>query len=352
MVGFVVRRLAWAAAQLVAATLILFVLFFVAPGPDLSVSGSFGTPSHGEGRSARFQQSPGRFNETGSAVGEYVRFLGHLAHGNLGHSHRNRQDVASLVAKAWPATASLVLGGLVLSLATSVAVGVYSAMRPRSLVDRAGTLLVLAGVAAHPAWLGLVLAWLLGYKLHWFPLLGYCDVIRPSAAHECGGPVQWAYHLLLPWLVFGAGFAALYTRMIRSSLLETMHEDYVRTARAKGVAELAVLRRHAFRAAMLPLATMLTMDVGLAFGGTMFVERVFDIPGLGRLLVLAIPRRDLPVIMGVMVVVAACVLVLNLFLDLLLGALDPRIRTIEPRRARAPSTRRAQASAEPAAQPR
>jgi peptide/nickel transport system permease protein len=225
-------------------------------------------------------------------------------------------------------------------------------MRPRSLVDRAGTVLVLAGVAAHPAWLGLVLAWLLGYELHWFPLLGYCDVIRPSAAHACGGPVQWAYHLALPWFVFGAGFAALYTRMIRSSLLEAMHEDYVRTARAKGLPELAVVRRHAFRAAMLPLATMLTMDVGLAFGGTMFVERVFDIPGLGRLLVLAIPRRDLPVIMGVMIVVAAFVLVLNLFLDLLLGALDPRIRTIEPRRAKAASTRRAQASAAPAAQPR
>jgi peptide/nickel transport system permease protein len=344
VVGYVLRRVAWAAAQLVAATLILFVLFFVAPGPDLSVSSSFVTPGHGEGHAGRFQ-------ETGSAVGEYVRFLGHLLHGDLGRSHRDGQDVAFLVSKAWPATASLVLGSLVLWLAISFAVGVYSALRPRSLVDRAGTVLVVAGIAAHPLWLALVLAWVFGYKLHWFPLLGYCDMISPSLALQCGGPAQWAYHLVLPWLAFGAGFAALYTRMIRSSLLEAMQEDFVRTARAKGVSELGVVRRHGLRTALLPLATMLTMDIGLAFGGTMFVERVFDIPGLGRMLVLAIPRHDLPVIMGVMIVVSAFVLVLNMFLDVLLGLVDPRITLEAPPRARAVAAA-VQPAPEPLPQPR
>jgi peptide/nickel transport system permease protein len=326
--AYLLRRVAWAAAQLVLATMILFALFYIAPGPDLSVSNTFATPSHGEGRNT------GRFQETGSAPAEYVRFLGHILHGEFGRSQRTHQDVGFLLARAWPATASVVFGGLVLWVLISVSVGVYSAMRPRSLIDRAGNVFVLFAVSAHPVWLGLVLSYLLGYRLHWFPFWGYCDMFHPSPGLECGGPVQWAYHLLLPWIVFAAGFAALYTRMIRSSLLETMQEDYVRTARAKGLSELRVLRRHTFRTAMVPIATMLTMDVGLAFGGTMFVERVFNIPGLGRMLVLAVPRRDLPVILGIMVVVSAFVLVLNLLLDVLYGILDPRISILPARRPR------------------
>lgn len=346
MVGYVFRRIAWAVAQLFAASLILFVLFYVAPGPDLSVSGTFATPSHGEGRA-------GRFHETGSAPAEYVRFLGHIVHGEFGRSQRTRQDVGFLIARAWPATASLVFGGLVLWLLISVSVGIYSAMRPRSLIDRVGNVFVLVAISAHPLWLGLVLAYVFGYRLHWFPFVGYCDAFHPSLALQCGGPVQWAYHLVLPWFVFAAAYAALYTRMIRSSLLETMHEDFVRTARAKGLSELTVLRRHTFRTALLPLATMLTMDIGLAFGGTMFVERVFDIPGLGRMLVLAAPRRDLPVILGVMVVVSGFVLLLNLFLDILYGLIDPRITVVPARRAKRGEERsHAPASAEPVPQTR
>ena len=167
------------------------------------------------------------------------------------------------------------------------------------------------------------------------------------------GPAQWAFHLVLPWFALAAAYAALYTRMIRSSLLETMHEDFVRTARSKGLSELAVLRRHTCRTALLPLASMLTADIGLAFGSTMFVERVFDIPGLGRLLMLAIPRRDLPVILGIMVVVSAVVLLLNLFLDILYRVIDPRITLVTARRVRpVGESKGGSASAEPVPQPR
>jgi peptide/nickel transport system permease protein len=325
VVGYVLRRVAWAVLQLFAASLILFVLFYVAPGPDLSVSSSFSTPSHGEGRA--------RFQETGSASAEYKRFMGHILHGELGRSQRGGQDVAFLIKKSWPATASLVIGGLVLWLLISLSVGIYSALRPRSLLDRVGNTFVLVGIAAHPLWLGLMLSYIFGYRLHWFPFVGYCDMIHPSFGHGCGGPVQWAYHLVLPWLVFAAAYAALYARMIRSSLLETGHDDYVRTARAKGLSERAVMKRHTFRVAMLPLVTMLAMDIGLAFGSTIFVERVFEIPGLGRLLTQAIPRRDLPVILGVMIVVSLVVLLLNLFIDIAYGFIDPRITL-------APSSRR------------
>jgi len=345
VIEYVLRRVAWAVVQLFAASVILFVLFYVTPGPYASVSGAYATPSHGEGRT-------GRFRETGSAPAEYVRFLGHVVHGEFGRSQRTHQDVGVLIRRAWPATASVVFGGLLLWLVVSLVVGVWSAMRPRSLIDRVGNVFVLVGTAAHPLWLGLIVSYVFGYRLQWFPLVGYCDLIRPALGSECGGPVQWAYHLFLPWIVFAAAYAALYTRMIRSSLLATMQDDFVRTARAKGLSELKIMRRHTFRAALLPLATMLTMDIGLAFGGTMFVEQAFEIPGLGHMLVQAAPRRDLPVIFGIMVVVAAFVLVLNLVLDILYGLIDPRIAVLEPRGTRRwLSVRRPPAPA-PAAQPR
>ena len=342
---YLLKRVAWAVAQLVAATLVLFTLFFVAPGADLSVSGSFAA-GHGEGRAGRFQ-------ETGSALGEYLRFLGHLVHGEFGRSLRTHQDVGFLVSRAWPATASLVFGGLLFWLVISLVVGVWSAMRPRSLIDRLGTVIVLVGVSAHPLVLSLVLAWLFGYKLHWLPLLGYCDMFHPAYGLGCGGPVQWAYHLFLPWLVVGAGFGALYTRMIRSTLLETMQEDFVRTTRAKGLSEITVLRRHTFRAAMLPMVAILTMDAGVAFGATMFVEHVFHIPGLGQLLISSVSRPDLPVILGVMAIVAVFVLLLSLFLDLICGLVDPRIAVVEePPRQRLRPLARSEPAVEPVPQPR
>lgn len=346
MVGYVLRRVAWAVLQLFAASVILFVLFYVAPGPDRSVSNAFGAKSHGGGRSLAVQQQ-------GSAPAEYGHFIGHVLHGEFGRSQRGGEDVAFLIGQAWPATASLVLGGLVLWLLVSLSVGVYSALRPRSLFDRVGNVFVLVGIAAHPLWLALVLSYVFGYRLHWFPFVGYCDMINPSLALGCGGPVQWAYHLVLPWIVFAAAFAALYARMIRSSLLEVADDDYVRTARAKGLSERDVVRRHTFRVAMLPLVTMLAMDIGLAFGTTIFVERVFEIPGLGRLLAIAIPRRDLPVILGVMIVVSVVVLLLNLFIDIAYGFIDPRITLAtgrRPRRLRAEPDRPAQPEPQPVAQ--
>jgi peptide/nickel transport system permease protein len=344
VVGYVVRRVAWAVAQLFAATLILFVLFYVAPGPDLSVSSSFATTQHGEGRTG--------FQPTGSATGEYASFVGHIVHGEFGRS-RTGQDVGFLIKKSWPATASLVAGGLLVWMLVALSVGIYSAMRPRSLLDRAGNVFVLVGIASHPLWLGLMLSYILGYRLHVFPFVGYCDMFHPEFGRGCGGPVQWAYHLVLPWIVFAAAYAALYARMIRSSLLEAEHDDYVRTARAKGLSERAVVKRHTFRVAMLPLVTMLAMDIGLAFGSTIFVERVFEIPGMGRLLAQAVPRRDLPVILGVMIVVSVVVLLLNLFIDIVYGLIDPRVTLAAGRRPRKEREARDRPpAAEPVAQAR
>jgi peptide/nickel transport system permease protein len=184
---------------------------------------------------------------------------------------------------------------------------------------------VLAGISAHPLWLGYVLSWLLGFKLGWFPISGYCDVVKPEIGSACGGPVQWAYHLALPWFVFALTFAAMYARMIRANLLEALNEDYVRTARAKGLSERATLRVHAFRNAVIPIVAMLGMDLALAFGGSLFVERAFRIPGIGFLTVTSLQRRDFPVILGVVVLVSIVIVLCNLVVDLVYAALDPRV---------------------------
>jgi peptide/nickel transport system permease protein len=184
---------------------------------------------------------------------------------------------------------------------------------------------VLIGVSAHPVWLGLVLSYLLGVKVHLFPVAGYCDFLRPGM-HQCGGPRFWAYHMVLPWITFALLFAALYARMIRASVLEAMEEDYVRTARAKGAGTARVMCRHVFRNAMLPLVSMLGMDVGVAFAGSLFIETVFQLPGMGTMLFRSLNAGDLPVIMGVVLGVSLAVAVANLVADVASCLLDPRVR--------------------------
>ena len=157
---------------------------------------------------------------------------------------------------------------------------------------------VLFGISAHPVWIGLILAYLVGFRLGWTPIAGYCDFINPSFGASCGGPVQWAYHMILPWMTFMILFAALYVRLIRANVMETMSEDYVRTARAKGASERRVMVQHVLRNSMLPVVTILGMDIGLALGGAIFTESIFNLPGLGRRVIQAYNQNDLPVITG------------------------------------------------------
>ena len=183
---------------------------------------------------------------------------------------------------------------------------------------------VLVGISAHPVWIGLILAWLVGFKLHWTPITGYCDFINPST--DCGGPVQWAYHLVLPWATFAILFAALYVRMIRANVMEALGEDYVRTARAKGAPEWLVMRSHVLRNAMLPVVTMLGMDISLALGGAVFTETVYSLPGLGKTAITGLNFNDIPTVEGVIVFATLAIIVFNLVVDLLYAWIDPRIR--------------------------
>jgi peptide/nickel transport system permease protein len=183
---------------------------------------------------------------------------------------------------------------------------------------------VLIGISAHPVWIGLILIYFVGYRAGLTPLGGYCDFFDPST--DCGGPVQWAHALILPWATFALLYAALYTRMIRANVLEAMNEDYVRTARAKGAPEWIVMKSHILRNAMLPIVTMLGLDIGVLLGGAIFTEQVFGLPGLGKTAITHLEGFDLPTVMGITVFATLAVIVCNLIVDLVYAMIDPRIR--------------------------
>jgi peptide/nickel transport system permease protein len=315
---FIVRRLAWAVLLVFVVTLIVFVMFFVLPEDSRNAQ------RNEQGFAPGLQT---QFNIRGSLGEQYGRFVTHVLRGDLGNSQRQNDAVTDVIRETLPVTASLIIGGTIFFLLIAIPIGVLSALYPRSLLDKGLMLLVLIGASAHSVWLGLVFSYVGGVKLHWFPVGGYCDLrYEPESTSLCGGPRYWAYHMILPWLTFAFLFAALYARMIRASLLETMGEDYIRTARAKGAGSFRVMRVHVSRNALLPVITMLGMDVGVAFAGALFIETVFTLPGMGWLLVRSLANSDLPMIMGIVIVVCFAVVIANLVVDLLYGVVDPRVR--------------------------
>jgi peptide/nickel transport system permease protein len=317
---YVLKRLAWAVVVFIAVTFSTYVLFFVIPtnrpgnsnvqGRDITSSVNQATGIHGP------------------VWHEYGVFLWRIVTvQSLGRSTTSREEVNAELKRAAPITASVIFGGAVFWLLVSIPIGILSALRPHSLLDRATMIFVLIGISVHPIWLGLILVYVFGHKLNLFPLGGYCDFFYAGTSEICGGPRQWAYHLILPWITFGMLFAALYVRMIRASIRETLDNDYVMTARAKGASELRVVRNHVLKNAFLPVITMLGMDISIAFGGSVFVETVFGLPGIGRLAVRSLQRQDLPPLMGIIVLVTLAILIFNLVVDLLYAWLDPRIGT-------------------------
>jgi peptide/nickel transport system permease protein len=322
---YIVRRVLWAGVLFLGVTIITFILFFVAPhAPERVVCG--GTQAKPE----CMKKAIRRMGLDKPVPYQYALFLKRVVvERSLGTSFITRQSVNELVLRAAPVTGSLVLGGAVLWLAAGLMVGIFSALHPRSLFDRAGMILVLVGISAHPVWIGLIFSYFFGFRLRNFPLRlpigGYVDLFNPPPGQP-GGPVQWMYHLILPWVTFAILYAALYARMIRANVLETLDEDFVRTARAKGASGGRVMRSHVLRNALLPVATMLGMDIALAVGGALFTETIYNLPGLGRISVQAVFSNDLPLVQGVIVFAALSIIVFNLIIDILYAWVDPRIR--------------------------
>ncbi len=319
MFQYMVRRILWAIVLFVAVTLVTYVIFFITPAdPARLAAGQGATPADVERVAERLHLNDPIYEQ-------YGRFLWELVgHQSLGTSFVNREEVNDIVIRSAPVTASLVFGGAVMWLMLALPIGIISALKPRSLIDRAGMVFVLVGISAHPVWIGLILAYFIGFKLGWTPITGYADFFNPST--EKGGPVQWAYHMILPWTTFMILFAALYVRLIRANVMETMNEDYVRTARAKGAPERQVIRSHVLRNSLLPVVTILGMDIALALGGAIFTESIYSLPGLGRQVLVSYENFDLPVIQGIVVFSTLCIIIFNLVVDLLYAVIDPRIR--------------------------
>ena len=323
MFRYLVRRTLWAILLFIVITFVTFVIFFVGPNnPARAVCG---------GEQAKREclvRATAKLGLDQPMPVQYWKFVKQLVvHQDLGESFATSQSVNQRIKEAAPVTASLVFGGAILWMIIGLTVGIFSALKPRSLTDRFAMVFVLIGVSAHPVWIGLILEYVFGVKLGWTPIANYANFFgAPSDSGQPGGPWQWFYHLILPWCTFALLFAALYVRMIRANVMETLNEDFVRTARAKGAPERQVLVSHVLRNALLPVVTMLGMDIGISLGGAIFTESVFQLPGLGQTAIIGINNQDLAIVQGVIVFATIAIIIFNLLVDLLYAWIDPRIR--------------------------
>jgi peptide/nickel transport system permease protein len=315
---YIIRRVLWGVVLLVVVTALLFLMFRFLPNADPAKlrAGRLQNPQI----IAAIRHTLGLDKSTLTQFWLYLKNV--FLHFNLGYSYYSDAPVKELIFDRLPATISLVLGGAVVWLVSGVAVGVVSATRARSRLDRAsmGTALVL--VSAPEYWLGLIALYLFASDI------GQLKVL-PGAGSYVGltsDPVKWFESLIMPWLVVAAGTAAIYARLVRGSMLETMGEDYIRTARAKGLPERRVVLRHGLRSAINPVVTILGLDIGVLLGSSVLVETVFNIPGIGRLNYVAITHADFPIVQGTVVLAALFIIVANIVVDIAYAFLDPRVR--------------------------
>jgi peptide/nickel transport system permease protein len=323
MFRYLVRRILWALLLFLIITFVTFVIFFMAPqDPARAQCGG------DQASRACLELATEKLGLDKPIYVQYYKFLKTLVvDRSLGYSYATRADLNERILDAGRVTASLVIGGAVLWMIIALSVGIFSALRPRSLIDRAAMVFVLVGVSAHPVWIGLIFSYFFGYKWGITPIANYANFAgAPPDSGLPGGPWQWFYHMILPWMTFAILFAALYVRMIRANVMETLNEDFVRTARAKGAPERRVLFSHVLRNALLPVVTMLGMDIGVALGGAIFTETVYQLPGLGREAVVAIGAQDLATLQAIVVFATIAILFFNLIVDLLYAWIDPRIR--------------------------
>jgi len=334
VITFIVRRLMVAVFLLLVVSLITFAIFFLVP--RLAGQTSFELASQYVGRNP----SPAAVRAVEQKLGfdqplavQYGRFVTGIVVGAhydagpdrtycpppcFGYSFRNQQPVWPMLISNVPVTASLALGAAVLWLAGGIAIGVLSALRRGTVFDRAAMGVALAGVSLPIFFTGLIALQLFSYKWAIFPDLHYVPFTED--------PIAWARNLVLPWTTLAFLYAALYARLTRAGMLETMNEDYIRTARAKGLPERKVIVKHGLRAALTPIVTIFGLDIGLLLGGAVLTEFTFSLHGLGLFTILAIQNSDLPEILGVVMLTAFFVVIANLVVDILYAVVDPRVR--------------------------
>ncbi len=304
MLTYILRRILQAVPVIIGTTFLTFVLLQVVPGDPIALMMREHIQPDVVERVRREMHLDDPWLQ------RYLRYMGGVLQGDFGESYKIRRDVGELLAQAFPATLALTLSSLLVAWGIGIPAGIIAALRPYSGRDYLVTLLALLGVSVPVFWSGLIFQLVLGYKLKLLPITGY-------------GGVQ---HLIMPAIVLGAGSAAVIARLVRSSLLEVMSSDYVRTARAKGLRSRVVMIRHALKNALLPVVTVMAIQVADLLSGAVITESVFGIPGVGRISVGAIQRRDFPLLMGSVIMTVVLVVIGNLLADISYAYLDPRIR--------------------------
>jgi peptide/nickel transport system permease protein len=318
MVRYIIRRLFWAGATLLIVSFVTFFIFYVLPPGDPAVlrAGHFPNPQ----LLAHIRHALGVDRPFWVQYGDYLK--GIVLHFNLGYSYQYAAPVSKLIFNRLPATISLTAGALIVWLLIGLPIGMISAIKRRSILDRFTMGGALLAISVPMYWLGLVSLYLFANDI------GVVHIFDGAGTYAglTASPIRWFNSLLLPWLVLAISFAAFYSRLLRSSLIETMSEDYIRTARAKGLSEWRVIIRHAVRSAITPVVTVLGLDIGMLMGGAILIETVFNVPGVGRLAYDGIHNADLPIIQGTVQLGAFFIVIANLVVDIAYAFLDPRVR--------------------------
>jgi peptide/nickel transport system permease protein len=316
---YIVRRLLWAVLVVAIVTMLTFLIFYVLPPGDPAIKFAGKAPTAETIAAVR-----DKFGLDEPWYKQYGIFVKHLVTGDeygwpgLGFSYDTRVAVRDELVERLPRTLFLVAGAAIIWAIMGISIGVVSAIRRGSLADRLAMGFALFGVSAPVFWLGLMALYIFWEKLGWLPGTGYVEFSE--------SPGEWIKHLILPWFVLALLYAAFYARMTRGNLLETMGEDYIRTARAKGLSERRVIFKHGLRASLTPIVTMFGMDVALLIGGAVITETVFNFQGLGAWAVSSVFQEDLPAVVGVVLISAVAVALFNLIVDVAYAYLDPRVR--------------------------
>jgi peptide/nickel transport system permease protein len=320
LIRYIIRRLLWVIVLLFAVSFVTFIIFYLLPSADPATlrAGRQPNPQLVE----QIRHNLGLDKPWYQQYFDYMKRL--VLHFDFGYSYQNNISVKQQIFDRLPASISVAVGSAVIFLITGIGVGIISAIRRRSLLDRTTMGISLVAISAPVYWLGLVALYLFAADIGKFPvpfLLGAGSYVPFSQ-----DPTTWFQSLLLPWFVLAASFSALYARLLRANLIETMGEDYIRTARAKGLSERRVVFHHGVRSAITPIVTAAGLDLGILLGGTILVETVFNIPGIGRLSYDSIQNSDLPMIQGTVLIGAFFIVIANLVVDVLYAFLDPRVR--------------------------
>jgi peptide/nickel transport system permease protein len=321
MIPFIIRRLLWMVVLLLVISFLTYVIFYTLPAADPAAL-----------RAGR-QPSPELLASIRHTLGldrpwyiQYLKYLDRLVfHFDFGYSFQNNISVKQQIFDRLPATMALSVGAAVVWLLIGIPVGIISAIKRGTWMDRAAMGGALVAISAPVYWLGLVSLYLFSKDLGKFPLFEGQGAY-PQTGNIFTNPGEVIPALIMPWFVLAASFAAVYARFLRGNLLETMSEDYIRTARSKGLKERTVVFKHGVRSAITPIVTILGLDLGILLGGAILTETVFNIPGVGRLAYDAIQKSDLPTVQGTVLMGAFFIILLNLVVDVVYAFLDPRVR--------------------------